>query len=104
MDAFSIWNTELSWFHVNVVHMYAPEIIILNGGAAPVAHDSLDEIHTHVNHHTFRYLVGEEIKLELSSITTISVVLGAGALAWDQLHQGQSKGLFDQIMLAISAR
>ena len=88
MNAFSTWKTGLSWSLVSVVLMYAPEIIILNGGAAPAARYSLDEIHTHVNHHTFRNLVGEEIRIKLSDITTFSALFGARALAWEPLDQG----------------
>ncbi|MXX96910.1 MAG: ROK family protein [Rhodothermaceae bacterium] len=90
MDAFSTWKTELSWFLVSVVHMYAPEIIILSGGAAAAAPYFLDEIRTHVINHTFRYPVGEEIKIELSEITAFSVVLGAAALAWEQVDLGMN--------------
>lgn len=88
MNAFSTWKTGLSWSLVSVVHMYAPEIIILNGGAAPAAHYSLDEIHTHVNHRTFRNLVGEEIRIKLSDTTTFSALFGARALAWEPLDRG----------------
>ena len=63
-------------------------IIILSGDAAPAAPYFLDEIHTRVNHHTFRYPIGEEFRIELSGIATLSVVLEANALTWEQLDQG----------------
>ncbi len=83
MDAFSAWKTELSWFLVSIVHMYAPEIIILSGGAAFAAPLFLDEIRTHVNNHTFRYPIDDPVRIEVSDIITHSVVLGAARLAWE---------------------
>lgn len=88
IDAFSTWKTELSWFLVSIVHMYAPEIIILSGGVAPAAPYFIDEIRTHVNNHTFRYPPEEEIKIELSDIAIFNAVLGAGALVWEQANSG----------------
>lgn len=84
LDAFNTWKTELAWFLVSVVHMYAPEIVILSGGAASAAPYFMDDLRTHVNNHTFRYPPGDEIRIELSDIATFSAVLGAGALAWEQ--------------------
>ena len=84
LDAFNTWKTELAWFLVSVVHMYAPEIIILSGGAASAAPYFLDDLRTHVNNHTFRYPPGDEIRIELSDIATFNAVLGAGALAWEK--------------------
>lgn len=84
LDAFNTWKTELAWFLVSVVHMYAPEIIILSGGAASAAPYFMDDLRTHVNNHTFRYPLGNEIRIELSDIATFSAVLGAGALVWEQ--------------------
>ncbi len=84
LDAFNTWKTELAWFLVSVVHMYAPEIVILSGGAASAAPYFMDDLRTHVNNHTFRYPPGNEIRIELSDIATFSAVLGAGALVWEQ--------------------
>ena len=64
--------------------MYAPEIVILSGGAASAAPYFMDDLRTHVNNHTFRHPPGDEIRIELSDIATFSPVLGAGALAWEQ--------------------
>ncbi len=83
IDAFSTWKTELSWFLVSVVHMYAPEIIILSGGAASAAPFFLDEIRRHVNNHTFRYPSDDQVRIEVSDMITYSVVLGAARLAWE---------------------
>jgi len=88
MDASSTWKTELSWSLVSVVQMYAPEIMILSGGAASAAPYLLDGIHIHVNHHTFRYPLGEEFRIELSDITTLSVALGVDASELEQLDKG----------------
>ena len=88
LDALKTWRTELSCFLVSVVRMYAPEIIILSGGAASAAPYFLDDVRKHVNQHTFRYPPGEDILIEVSDIANYSVVLVAAAMAWGQsAHQ-----------------
>ena len=79
--AFITWRAELSWFLVSVVHMYAPEIIILSGGAALAAPFFLDDVRKHVNQYTFRYPPGEDVLIEISDIAAYNVVLGAGSIA-----------------------
>ena len=90
LDALARWRVHLGWFLVSVVHMYAPEIIILSGGATHAAPYFLDEIRAHVNRHSFRYPAGEEIRIELSSLATYAGVLGAGALAWDEVDRQEA--------------
>ena len=84
LDALNTWRTELSWFLVSVVHMYAPEIIILSGGAASAAPYFLGDVRKHVNQHIFRYPPGEEVQIEVSDIATYNVVLGAASIAWEK--------------------
>ncbi len=84
LDALKTWRTELSWFLVSVVHMYAPEIIILSSGAASDAPYFLDDVRKHVNQYTFRYPPGEDILIEISDIATYNVVLGAASMAWER--------------------
>ncbi len=82
-DALVHWTTNLGWFLVSVVHMYAPEIIILSGGATNAAHHFLEPVKAHVNQHIFRYPPGEPVSIVLSKLSNHAGVLGAAALSWE---------------------
>ncbi len=82
-DALDRWTVNLAWFLVSVVHMYAPEIIILGGGAAGAAGHFLDAVQAHVDTHTFRYPRGSSVPIVCSELGAHAGVLGAAALAWD---------------------
>ena len=84
LDALATWRKERGWFLVSVVHMYAPQVIVLGGGAATESRHFLAEVRDHVNRHTFRYPVGEPIPIEISGDTEYCGVCGAGALAWEE--------------------
>lgn len=84
-DEFELWVERLGWLLVNAVHAYAPEIVILSGGATNAADLFLDRVRAHVDGHTFRYPRDESVPIELSRIRNHQGVLGAAALAWDAL-------------------
>ncbi len=84
MDELQHWTTNLGWLIVSAVHVYAPEIIILSGGATNAAEYFLEPLQAHVNKHIFRYPVGEPVPLVLSKLKTHAGVLGAAALAWEK--------------------
>lgn len=84
-DALERWTVNLGWFLGNVVHMYAPEIIILGGGATNAAGHFLEKVQAHVDLHTFRYPVGSSVPIVVSELRDHAGVLGAGAVAWDSL-------------------
>lgn len=91
-DALERWTTSLGWFLTSVTHMYAPEIIILSGGAINAADHFLDQVRAHVNNHTFRYPFAEEIPIVLTELTDYAGVLGAAALAWQQVERQEELG------------
>ena len=82
-DALARWTLSLGWFLVSVVHMYAPEIIILGGGAAQAASHFLEAVQAHVDAHTFRYPRGSSVPIVCSELGAHAGVLGAAALAAD---------------------
>ncbi len=86
-DALERWTTSLGWFLTSIVHMYAPEIIILSGGATNAADHFLDQVRAHVNNHTFRYPLADEIRIVRTELTDYAGVLGAAALAWQQVER-----------------
>jgi len=84
-DALERWTTNLGWFLVSVVHMYAPEIIILGGGAAQAASRYLASVQAHVDAHIFRYPRGSSVPVVCSELGGHAGVLGAASLAWLEL-------------------
>ena len=86
-DELRHWTTNLGWLLVSTVHVYAPEIIILSGGATNAAEHFLPALQEQVNEHIFRYPVGEPVPLVLSRLRTHAGVLGAAALAWEKADE-----------------
>lgn len=86
-DALERWTLSLSWFLVSVVHMYAPEIIVLGGGAALAAEHFLPAVQHHVDTHTFRYPRGSTVPIVCSELGEHAGVLGAAVLAWRQVGE-----------------
>ena len=84
LDTLERWTTNLGWFLVSVVHMYAPEIIILSGGATNAARHFLEPVQAHVNRHIFRHPSGEPVPILISKLRNHAGVLGAAALAWEE--------------------
>jgi glucokinase len=82
LDELSVWTTNLGWFLVSAVHAYAPEVVILAGGATHAARRFLKPLRDHVNRHVFRWPVGEEVPILVSKMKDHAGVLGAAAQAW----------------------
>ncbi len=87
-DALDRWTTNLGWFMVSVVHMYAPEIIILGGGAANAADHFVQRVQAHVDEHIFRHPKGDSVPIICSELQNHMGVLGAAALAWEHAGRG----------------
>ncbi len=85
IDELEHWRLNLAWLLVSAVHVYAPEIIILSGGATNAADHFLAFVQDHVNDHTFRYPPGDPIPIVVSQLRNHSGVLGTAALAWERL-------------------
>jgi glucokinase len=84
-DELKYWTNNVGWLLVSAVHVYAPEVIILSGGATNAAAHFLPALQAHVNEHTFRYPPGEPVPILLSALRDHAGVLGAAALAWQHL-------------------
>ncbi|MEE2659887.1 MAG: ROK family protein [Candidatus Latescibacterota bacterium] len=82
-DELKHWTESLGWLLVSAVHVYAPEVIILSGGASNGAKHFLEPLCEQVNSHLFRYPPGEPVPIVLSNIRNHQGVLGAAALAWE---------------------
>jgi len=82
VDELAHWTTNLGWFLVSAVHAYAPEVVILAGGATHAAKRFLKPLRDHVNRHVFRWPVGEAVPIVVSRMKDHAGVLGAAAQAW----------------------
>jgi glucokinase len=82
VDELGHWTTNLGWFLVSAVHAYAPEVVILAGGATHAAKRFLKPLREHVNRHVFRWPVGEPVPIFVSKMKDHAGVLGAAAQAW----------------------
>jgi glucokinase len=87
LDALDRWIVNLGWFLVSVVHLFAPEIIILSGGAANAARHFLEPVQAHVNRHIFRYPPGEPVPIVISQMSDHAGVLGAAVPAWELVNK-----------------
>ena len=90
-DELRLWTRKLGWTLVNAVHAYAPEKIILSGGAVNAANHFLDQVREQVNSHIFRYPMGEPVSIEVSNITNHAGVLGTAARAWEHIGISRQK-------------
>ena len=84
-DALDRWTTKLGQFLVSIVHMYAPEVVILGGGATGAASYFVPQVQAHVNRHVYRYPVDREIPVVVSDLKDFAGVFGAAAMAWEQV-------------------
>ncbi len=84
-DELDRWIEQLGWLLVSAVHAYAPQIIILCGGATHAAHLFLEPLQKHVNQHIFRYPVGEPVPIVISKLSDHMGVLGTAARAWEMV-------------------
>ena len=83
-DELEHWRSNLGWLLVSAVHVYAPQVIILSGGATNAAEHFLEPLQKQLDEHIFRYPVGEGVPIVLSKLRDHSGVLGTAALAWEK--------------------
>jgi glucokinase len=82
----NVWIESLAVLLINAVHCYAPEVIILSGGATLASDLFLDEVTEIVNKQVFRYPVDDQVKIRISDIQEYSGVMGAAAMAMKKLN------------------
>lgn len=73
------WIENLSVLLINAVHCYAPEYIILSGGATIAADLFLANVIRNVNEQIFRYPKGDQVDIVISEMQEFSGVRGAAA-------------------------
>lgn len=85
LDELRVWTGNLGWLLVSAIHVYAPEVVILSGGATHGARHFLDDLRRLVKRHVYRWPVGRPVPVVLSAMPDHAGVLGAAALAWENL-------------------
>jgi glucokinase len=80
-----VWVNNLAILLINAVHIYAPEIIILSGGATLGADMFLDRLTEVVNNQVFRYPKNEPVDIVISNMPEYSGVIGAAVMAKERL-------------------
>ncbi|HMR18373.1 MAG TPA: ROK family protein [Sphingobacterium sp.] len=85
LDELEVWINNLALVLINAVHAYAPQIIILSGGATLASDLFLDKLKTIVNKQVFRYPANEDVEIIISDMQEYAGVMGAGAMVMDRL-------------------
>ncbi len=89
LDELEHWTRNLGWLLVSAVHVYAPQRIILSGGATHAAEHFLAPLQKQVNEHLFRHPAGSGVPVVLSKLRDYAGVLGLAAIAWEKIAGGQ---------------
>lgn len=84
-DELDRWTRQLGWLVINAAHAYAPEIIVLGGGAMRGAEHFLPALRGQVDSHLFRYPKEARLPVVVSELCENAGVLGACSLALDLL-------------------
>ncbi len=80
-----VWIKNLSVLLINAVHAYAPECIILSGGATLASDLFLDKVAEIVNRQVFRFPKGKPVEIIISTLQEYAGVMGAAAIIIEKL-------------------
>jgi glucokinase len=83
LDELNRWTNYVGWLLVNAAHAFAPELIILSGGATHAAQHFLPKVQDHLNRHLFRYPPGKPLPVVISKMGEYAGAMGAAGLAWE---------------------
>ena len=83
LDELNRWTEHLGWLLVSAAHAYAPELIILSGGAMQSADCFLPSLRRHVDSHLYRYPRHKPLPIVVSRMGEFAGAMGAAAVAWE---------------------
>ena len=86
LDELRRWTEHLGWLVLSAVHAFAPEVVILSGGATRGAKHFLPAVREQVNRHVFRYPKGKPVPIVVSKMGDFAGSMGAAALAWESVE------------------
>lgn len=81
-----VWTENVALMIINAVHAYAPETIVLCGGATYGADLFLEKLRNIVNRQVFRYPSGRTIRIVVSELHEYAGMLGAAAMIAEKLN------------------
>jgi glucokinase len=90
IDELNRWTEHLGWLVLSAAHAFAPELIILSGGASSAAEHFLPRVREQVNRHIFRYPKGKPVPIVVSKMGEYAGAMGAAALAWEAANANHS--------------
>lgn len=85
VDEMQRWTERLSWLLVNAIHAYAPEVVVLAGGATNAAGYFIDRVREQVAAHTFRFPKGDPVPIHVSALGNFVGVIGAALMMKEHL-------------------
>lgn len=80
-----VWTRNLATLIINAAHAYAPEVVILGGGAMMAADLFIDKINRMVNETAFRYPADRTIPIVVSSMKDFGGIMGGAAFLFEKL-------------------
>ncbi|HXX94508.1 MAG TPA: ROK family protein, partial [Planctomycetota bacterium] len=83
-DELEVWTRHVGAFLVSAIHVYAPQVVILGGGASHGAKYFLRDLKAQVSRHLFRWPAASTVPIVVSKIQDHAGVLGAAAQAWER--------------------
>ena len=83
VEELEAWKANLAAFLVSTIHAYAPEVVILSGGAVNGAKHFLASVRRLVNGLVFRWPAGDPVPILVSKLRDHAGVMGAAAVAWE---------------------
>jgi glucokinase len=83
IDEMTRWSEHLGWLIVSAAHAFAPELVILSGGATQAADCFLPAVAEHVNRYLYRCPRGKPLPIVVSRLGEYAGAMGAAALAWE---------------------
>ena len=97
LDELEHWTRNLGWLLVSAVHVYAPQRIILSGGATNAAEHFLEPLQEQVDSHLFRYPAGAGVPIVLSKLRDHAGVLGTAAIGEKSWEKADGEKTSDDI-------
>jgi glucokinase len=83
VDELNRWTEHLGWLLISAAHAYAPEVIILSGGAMRSADCFLPALRRHVDRYLYRYPRKKPLPIVVSRMGEFAGAMGAATLAWE---------------------
>ncbi len=92
LEAFKAWSKHLGLGIASLIHVFNPEMVVLGGGVSNSGTLFIDDVRRAVTEHGIPALI-LGIPIVLSELNGYSGVIGAAALAWEEIDGPKYPGL-----------